>query len=77
MSLALAGGLGPILGVFGEMYAPEGYGRADISLLLTLPSLFIGIGKFSIQCCNDIFTKRIKSRSNIDSQATILSSPEH
>lgn len=45
MSLALAGGLGPVLNVFGELYAPDGYGRADISLLLTLPSLFIGLGK--------------------------------
>lgn len=61
MSLALAGGLGPILGVFGEMYAPEGYGRADISLLLTLPSLFIGIGKFPIQCCNDISQRGSKA----------------
>lgn len=47
MSLALAGGLGPVLNVFGELYAPDGYGRSDIALLLTLPSLFIGLGKLS------------------------------
>ena len=45
MSLALAGGLGAILNVFGELYAPHGYGMSDISLLLTLPSLCIGLGK--------------------------------
>lgn len=45
MSLALAGGLGAVLGIFAELYAPEGYGPSEISLLLTLPSLCIGLGK--------------------------------
>ena len=50
MSLALAGGLGAILSVFGELYAPGGYDRSDISLLLTLPSLCIGLGKLTQGC---------------------------
>jgi hypothetical protein len=45
MSLSCVGGLGAILGVFFEMYAPEGYSTNQIVWLSTFPSLFVGIGK--------------------------------
>lgn len=48
MSLALIGGLGAILGVFMEMYLPQGHTVSQVVWLLTLPSLFIGLGNFLI-----------------------------
>lgn len=50
MSLSSVGGLGAILGVFFEMYAPQGYSTNQIVWLSTFPSLFVGIGEqLSIQ----------------------------
>jgi len=45
MSLTLVGGLGPILGVFFGMYAPQGKSPNQIVWLSTMPSLFVGVGK--------------------------------
>jgi hypothetical protein len=45
MSLTLVGGLGPILGVFFELYAPQGKAPNQIVWLSTMPSLFVGVGK--------------------------------
>jgi hypothetical protein len=45
MSLSLASGLGAILGVFIEQYIPQGYGTNQITFLITLPTLCIGLGK--------------------------------
>jgi hypothetical protein len=45
MGLALIGGLGPILGIFFQLYGPQGYGPSEIAFLLTLPSLCVGLGK--------------------------------
>lgn len=44
-SLAITSGLGAVLEVFFGLYAPQGYGVSDITLLLTLPSLCIGLGR--------------------------------
>ncbi|CZR69135.1 related to HOL1 protein [Phialocephala subalpina] len=46
MSLALIGGLGAILGDFFGLYMPQGFSSSQIVLLLTLPSLFTGIGNY-------------------------------
>lgn len=47
MGLALIGGLGPILGIFFQLYGPQGYGPSEIAFLLTLPSLCVGLGKLT------------------------------
>ena len=44
MSLSLSGGMGVILGVFIGQYVGAGHSVSDITLLITLPSLFIGLG---------------------------------
>ncbi|KAK6406703.1 hypothetical protein LTR81_018631 [Elasticomyces elasticus] len=44
-SLAIISSLGSILEVFFEMYAPSGRVPGEISMLLTLPSLCIGLGQ--------------------------------
>lgn len=44
MSLSVVGGLGAILGVFFELYIPEGHSTAQVVSLATFPSLFVGIG---------------------------------
>ncbi|KAF5667717.1 major facilitator superfamily transporter [Fusarium denticulatum] len=48
MGLALISGLGPILGIFFQLYGPQGYGPSEIAFLLTLPSLCVGLGNFII-----------------------------
>lgn len=48
MSLSCVGGLGAILGVFFEMYAPQGYSSNQIVWLSTFPSLFVGIGTWNV-----------------------------
>ncbi|KXJ92550.1 major facilitator superfamily domain-containing protein [Microdochium bolleyi] len=48
LSLALAGGLGPILGVFMGMYMPQGYSAGQVVYLLTIPSLCIGLGNYIV-----------------------------
>lgn len=47
MGLSIASGLGAILNVFFEMYAPQGYTPEQIVFLITMPSLCIGLGKFT------------------------------
>ncbi|KAI1873993.1 uncharacterized protein JN550_002572 [Neoarthrinium moseri] len=58
MSLALAGGLGAILDVFFALYGPQGYDASDITLLLTLPSLCIGLGNYIILPLSLAFGRR-------------------
>ena len=45
MSLAIAGGLGGILDVFFGLYGPEGKSPDDIAMLITVPTLCIGLGR--------------------------------
>jgi hypothetical protein len=45
MGLSIAAGLGAILNVFFEMYTPQGYSAEQVVLLITLPTLCIGLGK--------------------------------
>ena len=42
--LSMTSGLGSVIGVFFGMYAQQGYHVEEIALLLTLPSLCIGLG---------------------------------
>jgi hypothetical protein len=44
MGLSVASGLGAILNVFFEMYIPQGFNSDQVVLLITLPTLFIGLG---------------------------------
>lgn len=48
MSLAVVGSLGPIILVFINLYAPEGYSTNTIMLIATLPSFFTGVGNYLI-----------------------------
>ncbi|ESU12735.1 hypothetical protein FGSG_06623 [Fusarium graminearum PH-1] len=43
MGLSVASGLGAILNVFFEAYIPQGYNSDQVVLLITLPTLFIGL----------------------------------
>ncbi|ENH69986.1 hypothetical protein FOC1_g10009493 [Fusarium oxysporum f. sp. cubense race 1] len=43
MGLSVASGLGAILNVFFEMYIPKGFSSDQVVLLITLPTLFIGL----------------------------------
>jgi hypothetical protein len=45
MGLSLAAGLGTILNTFFEMYGSQGYSAERIVLLITLPTLCIGLGQ--------------------------------
>jgi hypothetical protein len=47
MSLSLSGSLGAIIGIFAQMYIPEGVSSEQIAWLLTFPPLFIGVGMTS------------------------------
>lgn len=58
MSLALVGGLGAILGVFLKIYLPQGHTVNEIVQLLTLPSLFVGLGNFLIMPMSLAFGRR-------------------
>lgn len=58
MSLALVGGLGAILGVFFKIYLPQGHTVNEIVQLLTLPSLFVGLGNFLIMPMSLAFGRR-------------------
>lgn len=49
MGLSVASGLGAILSVFFEMYTPQGYDADQVVLLITLPTLCIGLGKSCFQ----------------------------
>ncbi|KAI7683978.1 MFS general substrate transporter [Hortaea werneckii] len=44
--LAMTSGLGSVIGVFFGMYSQQGYHVEEIALLLTLPSLCIGLGNY-------------------------------
>ncbi|KAM0346428.1 hypothetical protein ACHAPU_005492 [Fusarium lateritium] len=48
MGLSVASGLGTILNVFFEMYIPQGFNSDQVVLLITLPTLFIGLGNYII-----------------------------
>ncbi|KAF5976553.1 HOL1 [Fusarium coicis] len=48
MGLSVASGLGAILNVFFEMYTPKGFSSDQVVLLITLPTLFIGLGNYII-----------------------------
>lgn len=56
MSLSLASGLGAILSVFIEQYVSQGYNTNQITFLITLPTLCIGLGKTPSLC--DTYTPR-------------------
>ncbi|KAH8900671.1 MFS general substrate transporter [Thozetella sp. PMI_491] len=58
MGLALAGGLGAILGVFFQIYIPQGYTSDQVVLLLTVPSLCIGLGNWLILPLSLAFGRR-------------------
>lgn len=45
MGMSVASGLGAILNVFFELYTPQGYSADQVVLLITLPTLCIGLGK--------------------------------
>ncbi|KAI8179888.1 hypothetical protein K4K51_003149 [Colletotrichum sp. SAR 10_75] len=48
MGLSIASGLGAILSVFFQMYTPQGYSSDEIVLLITIPTLCIGLGNYII-----------------------------
>lgn len=48
MGLSMAGGLGAILHVFFEMYTPQGYTPDQVVMLITVPTLCIGLGNYII-----------------------------
>ncbi|KAK1720364.1 hypothetical protein CaCOL14_004742 [Colletotrichum acutatum] len=48
MGLSIASGLGAILHEFFAMYGPQGYSSEDIVLLITIPTLCIGLGNYII-----------------------------
>jgi hypothetical protein len=70
MGLSVASGLGAILNVFFEMYTPQGYSADQVVLLITLPTLCIGLGKSCILRPRRYFT--VADRL---SKATTSSSP--
>ncbi|EPQ26649.1 uncharacterized protein PFL1_05970 [Pseudozyma flocculosa PF-1] len=55
-SLALAGGLGPIMGTFYQMYHEKG--PAEVTLLSTLPSVMIGVGNLIVIPASMVFGRR-------------------
>jgi hypothetical protein len=46
MSLSVVGGLGAILGVFFQIYIPQGHTSTEVVWLGTFPSLFVGVGEW-------------------------------
>ncbi|KAL3464917.1 MFS general substrate transporter [Aspergillus heterothallicus] len=48
MSLSLVGSIGMILNRFIEIYLPKGYSMDQITYLVTMPSLTVGLGNFII-----------------------------
>lgn len=71
MGLSVASGLGAILNVFFEMYTPQGYSADQVVLLITLPTLFIGLGKLTIHrfstgyCTYMISSRKLHHSSSI------------
>ncbi|KAK7951318.1 uncharacterized protein PG986_007046 [Apiospora aurea] len=58
MGLALASGLSAILGVFFQFYGPQGYDAGQVTFLLTMPSLCIGLGNYIILPLSLAFGRR-------------------
>ncbi|KAJ6057990.1 hypothetical protein N7499_009087 [Penicillium canescens] len=58
MSLSVVGGLGAILGVFFELYIPQGHSSTQIVWLATFPSLFVGIGNYLILPLGLVYGRR-------------------
>ncbi|KAF0641965.1 hypothetical protein FPSE5266_01628 [Fusarium pseudograminearum] len=58
MGLSVASGLGAILNVFFEAYIPQGYNSDQVVLLITLPTLFIGLGNYIILPLSLAFGRR-------------------
>lgn len=58
MGLSMASGLGAILSVFMEMYMAEGYTASQVVLLITLPTLCIGLGNYIILPLSLAFGRR-------------------
>ncbi|KAL2409304.1 putative MFS-type transporter [Exophiala dermatitidis] len=58
LSLALAGGLGPFLSVFFEIYLPQGYDADHVTFLLTIPNLCIGLGNYIVLPLSLAFGRR-------------------
>ncbi|CAH0032398.1 unnamed protein product [Clonostachys rhizophaga] len=58
MGLSLASGLGAILNVMFEMYLPQGYSSDQIVLLISLPTLCIGLGNYIILPLSLAFGRR-------------------
>ncbi|KAJ5937579.1 hypothetical protein N7454_003921, partial [Penicillium verhagenii] len=58
MSLSVVGGLGAILGVFFELYTPQGHTTAQVVWLATFPSLFVGIGNYLILPLGLVYGRR-------------------
>ncbi|KAL4880379.1 major facilitator superfamily domain-containing protein [Aspergillus karnatakaensis] len=48
MSLSLVGSIGMILNRFIEVYLPQGYSMDQVTYLVTMPSLTVGLGNFII-----------------------------
>ncbi|RMZ71981.1 HOL1 (member of major facilitator superfamily) [Pyrenophora seminiperda CCB06] len=48
MGLSIASGLGAILSVFFELYGKQGYSAEEVVLLITMPTLCIGLGNYII-----------------------------
>ena len=48
MSLSLVGGLGAFLETLMEMYMKEGHTANEVVWLTTFPSLFVGVGQYTI-----------------------------
>lgn len=72
MGLSIASGLGAILSVFFQMYTPQGYSSDEIVLLITIPTLCIGLGKLSRLFLRkvQVHYARDNHRSDIESQET-------
>ncbi|CAI6098704.1 unnamed protein product [Clonostachys chloroleuca] len=58
MGLSLASGLGAILNVMFEMYLPQGYSSDQVVLLISLPTLCIGLGNCIILPLSLAFGRR-------------------
>ncbi|KAK8088954.1 hypothetical protein PG997_003915 [Apiospora hydei] len=58
LRVTMASGLGAILGVFFQFYGPQGYDAGQITFLLTMPSLCIGLGNYIILPLSLAFGRR-------------------
>ncbi|RHZ64277.1 uncharacterized protein CDV56_105704 [Aspergillus thermomutatus] len=58
MSLSVVGGLGAILGVFFELYIPQGHSSNEVVWLSTFPSLFVGVGNYIVLPLGLVYGRR-------------------